>query len=91
MKNQDRAVVQQGRKALLVSKVPLAALSASPAGPIAYRAGSPGGKRQFVWYDRTGREVNRLGSPHTFGPSYASVAPDNRRAAVRRAQEIGLL
>jgi acyl dehydratase len=32
VKNQNGALVQQGRKALLVSKVPLAALSASTSG-----------------------------------------------------------
>ena len=62
----------------------IAALSASVAGPIAYRTGSPAGKRQFVWFDRQGREVRRLWSPHAFGPSYASISPDERRLAVQR-------
>jgi Tol biopolymer transport system component len=62
----------------------IAALSASTAGPIAYRTGSPGGKRQFVWFDRAGQELGRIGNPHSFGPSYASMSPDNRRLAVQR-------
>ena len=62
----------------------IAALSASVAGPIAYRTGSPAGKRQFVWFDRQGSQVRRLWSPHTFGPSYASMSPDERRLAVQR-------
>src|SRR5262249_43292267 len=57
----------------------VAALSGSAAGTIAYRTGSPGGKRQFVWFDRKGREVAKLGSRHGFGPSYASISPDGRR------------
>jgi Tol biopolymer transport system component len=66
------------------TRAEIAALSTSAAGPIAYRTGSPGGKRQFVWFDRAGRELARVGSPHSFGPSYASMAPDNRRVAVQR-------
>lgn len=62
----------------------IAALSASVAGPIAYRTGSPGGKRQFVWFDRQGNPVRRVWSPHAFGPSYASISPDERRLAVQR-------
>jgi Tol biopolymer transport system component len=66
------------------TRAEIAALSASAAGPIAYRTGSPGGKRQFVWFDRAGRELTRVGSPHSFGPSYLSMAPDGRRIAVQR-------
>lgn len=62
----------------------IAALSTSAAGPIAYRTGPSGGKRQLVWLDRSGREVGRLGDPHGFGPSYAAISPDNRRLAVQR-------
>jgi Tol biopolymer transport system component len=66
------------------TRAEIAALSASPAGPIVYRSGSPGGKRQFVWFDRDGRELTRVGSPHDFGPSYLAIAPDGRRLAVQR-------
>ena len=62
----------------------IAALAAAPSGLIAYRTGSAGGKRQFIWFDRNGREIRRLGSPHGFGPSYASMSPDGRRLAVQR-------
>jgi Tol biopolymer transport system component len=68
------------------TRAEIAALSASAAGPIAYRTGSPGGKRQFVWFDRAGRELMRVGSPHSFGPSYLSMAPDSRRIAVQRTE-----
>ena len=66
------------------TRAEIAAVSASMAGPIAYRTGSSGGKRQFIWFDREGREVARIGNPHSFGPSYASMSPDNRRLAVQR-------
>jgi dipeptidyl aminopeptidase/acylaminoacyl peptidase len=62
----------------------IAALSASAAGPIAYRTGSPGGKRLFVWFDRSGRKIVTLGPGEGFGPSYASVSPDGRRLALQR-------
>jgi dipeptidyl aminopeptidase/acylaminoacyl peptidase len=62
----------------------IAALSGSAPGLIAYRTGSPGGKRQFVWFDRSGRELARLGPPHSFGPPYATISPDHRQLAVQR-------
>ena len=62
----------------------IGALSASAAGPIAYRTGRSGGMRQFVWFDRSGKEVGRLGNPDTFGPAYPSSSPDTRVLAVQR-------
>jgi dipeptidyl aminopeptidase/acylaminoacyl peptidase len=64
-----------------------AAISASAAGPIAYRTGSSGGKRQLVWIDRDGKEVAKIGEAHDFGPSYLSLSPDGRQAAVQRGVE----
>jgi Tol biopolymer transport system component len=63
----------------------IAALSASAAGPIIYRSGSSGGKRQFVWFDRHGNVVQRLGEPENAGPGYPSLSPDGRHVAVQRA------
>jgi Tol biopolymer transport system component len=89
--NQDRLILD-GDPAPVAEHVTsgtraeIGALSASAAGRIAYRTGSPGGKRQFVWFDRAGRELTRLGSPHNFGPSYLSLAPDGRRLAVQRTE-----
>jgi Tol biopolymer transport system component len=62
----------------------LGAISVSASGLIAYRTGSPGGKRQFVWFDRSGRELARLGDPHSFGPAYSAMSPDSRHLAVQR-------
>ncbi len=62
----------------------LAAVSASSAGPIAYRAGSGSGQRQFVWFDRSGREIGRVGGPDASTPINPSLSPDGRRVAVRR-------
>jgi Tol biopolymer transport system component len=62
----------------------IAALSASAAGPIIYRSGSSGGKRQFVWFDRHGVVLQRLGVPESAGPGYPSLSPDGRHAVVQR-------
>jgi eukaryotic-like serine/threonine-protein kinase len=61
-----------------------AAISASAAGPIAYRTGSSGGKRQLVWIDRTGKEVGKIGEAHDFGPAYLSMSPNGQQLAVQR-------
>jgi len=61
---------------------PLAALSASAAGPIVYRTPLGGGdQRQFVWIDRSGKEVNKVVYPDTAGIG-PSLSPDGRRIAV---------
>lgn len=62
----------------------IAALSASAAGPIAYRTGRSGGMRQFVWFDRAGKEAGKVGNAGTFGPAYPSSSPDDRVLAVQR-------
>ena len=62
----------------------IAAFSAS-AETIAYRTVRSAGRRQFVWVDRNGTELSRVGSPEAVGPSYASLSPDGRRLAVQRS------
>jgi Tol biopolymer transport system component len=64
----------------------VAALAAA-ADTVVYRRGSAAIKRQFIWFDRTGREVSRIGSPAALGPSYASLSPDGRRVAVQRSRD----
>jgi serine/threonine protein kinase len=59
-------------------------LSASPAGPIAYRTGSPdSAQAQFVWVDRSGRELDKVVYPNAaaLGPA---LSHDGRRIAVYR-------
>jgi hypothetical protein len=62
----------------------LPAISASATGTIVYRTGSAGGQRQFIWLDRAGKELSRIGTPETHGPSYGSISPDRRRLAMQR-------
>jgi Tol biopolymer transport system component len=56
-----------------------AAVSASLAGPIIYRTGSVGGRRQFVWIDRSGKEISRAGDP--LDASSISISRDGGRVA----------
>ena len=59
------------------------AVSASVSGPIIYRPGSGGGRRRFVWVDRTGKELATPGEPHDgINPS---LSQDERRVAVNWA------
>jgi serine/threonine protein kinase len=57
-------------------------LSASAAGPIAYRTGDSG-QRQLLWVDRTGHEISKEVYPDTsaLGPA---ISADGRRIAVYR-------
>src|SRR5262245_40366881 len=61
---------------------PLVALSASAAGPFVYRSGS-GVQQRFAWFDRSGKEIGKVGpgSLDAIGPS---LSPDDRRIALFR-------
>jgi Tol biopolymer transport system component len=58
-----------------------AAVSASDTAAIAYRTGSAGGARQFIWFDRSGREINKVGDRGGLTPS---MSPDGRLIALSR-------
>jgi Tol biopolymer transport system component len=60
-------------------------LSASAAGPIVYRAGQAGGlQRQFVWFDRSGKEIGKVGAVDDANPLTGPMSPDGRRIALIR-------
>jgi len=61
-----------------------AGLSASAAGPLVYRAGLTSGQRQFIWFDRSGREIGKVGDPDSASPANPSPSPDGRRIAINR-------
>jgi Tol biopolymer transport system component len=67
----------------LSNRVP--AVSVSAVGPIAFRAGARGADRQFVWVDRSGKELQPV-SPPDAAPGLLSPAlsPDGRRVALSR-------
>jgi Tol biopolymer transport system component len=61
------------------------ALSASAAGSIVYRGGQTAGvQRQFVWFDRSGKEIGKLGAADDANPQSVSMSPDGRRIVLNR-------
>jgi serine/threonine protein kinase/Tol biopolymer transport system component len=62
----------------------VAAVSSSPAGLIAYRTGESVGRRQFLWLDRSGKQVGHAGDPDTENPYNPELSPDGRRLALNR-------
>jgi Tol biopolymer transport system component len=62
----------------------LAAVSAAP-GRLAFRTGTGVAQRQFVWFDRTGREVEKIGTADDGNPLSPSLSPDGRFIAVHRS------
>jgi Tol biopolymer transport system component len=78
----DPVSVAEGIAVSAESGVP--ALTASSAGALAFRAGDAGGRRQFVWFNRAGHELSRVGPAESAGPAYAAISPDHRRLAVQR-------
>ncbi len=61
-----------------------AALSASGAGVIAVRLGPAGEQRQFVWFDRSGKELETVAGSNIGGPFHFSPSPDGRSLAIGR-------
>jgi eukaryotic-like serine/threonine-protein kinase len=60
------------------------ALSSSAAGPVVYRAGVGRAQRQYIWFDRTGKEIGTVGEPNDAGPGNPALSPDSRRVATNR-------
>jgi Tol biopolymer transport system component len=64
-----------------------AAITASAAGPIAYRPGGASGQRQLTWFDRTGRKVGEIGIADTTALLNPELSPDGRSVALNRTVE----
>jgi Tol biopolymer transport system component len=62
----------------------VAAVSGSSTGIVIYRAGSAAGRRQFLWFDRSGKEIGRVGDPDSADPLDPSLSPDGQRVALHR-------
>jgi serine/threonine protein kinase len=71
-----------GRAELVAEGV--AAFSVSDAGPIVYRTTAAPIRRQFVWYDRTGRSLGSVGDPDAGEPGDPDLSPDGRYIAMSR-------
>jgi Tol biopolymer transport system component len=63
--------------------ISLASLAASPSGAIAYAANGVQ-SAQFVWFDRTGTQIEAIGQPERMAMAMPSLSPDERRIAFSR-------
>ncbi len=60
-------------------------VSVSRAGAVVFRGRSAGAERQFIWFDRSGREIEKVGDPGRIGQP--SLSPDGQRIAFYRGGE----
>jgi hypothetical protein len=62
-----------------------AALGVSNAGVVAFRTAAATTRRQFVWYDRSGKVVGRVGEPDDHRGWSPRLSPDESTVAVHRS------
>jgi Tol biopolymer transport system component len=62
-------------------------VSASAAGLIAHRTGAGVSSQQFVWVDRFGTELEKVGTSDVFRPANPALSPDGRRVVLDRTLE----
>jgi Tol biopolymer transport system component len=65
----------------------VAAVTASPAGPVAYRTGGASGQRQLTWVDRSGKKLDVVGAPDVASLFNPEMSPDARWVAYNRTVE----
>ena len=53
-------------------------------GTIAWRNGAGGGRRQLIWFNRSGQNLGPLGAPDDSNMRDPSLSPDGKRAAIAR-------
>jgi Tol biopolymer transport system component len=58
--------------------------SVSPSGMIAWRAGGGEGKRQLIWFIRSGRNTGAWGAADEATPRFPELSPDGKRVAISR-------
>jgi eukaryotic-like serine/threonine-protein kinase len=63
----------------------VAALSAATSGRIAYRTGTAVSDRQFIWFDRSGNPVTKVGGPINGNPLSPTLSSDQRHLAFHRS------
>jgi Tol biopolymer transport system component len=61
----------------------IGAFSVSATGTVAHRSSGPG-RRQLVWFDRTGRQVGVAGATDEYSLQYPELASNGRRIAIDR-------
>jgi Tol biopolymer transport system component len=65
-------------------------VSTSASGTLAYRTVTETAQRQLVWFDRSGREVGRVGVAEA-ALNNPELSPDGQRVAVQRSGDIWLI
>ena len=58
--------------------------SVSDTGTIAYRTATVEPRRQFAWFDRSGRQMSTVGAPDDASPTSPSLSPDGQQLALHR-------
>jgi len=75
--------VPVAEQVLTLTQPRLSALSVSATGTIIYRTGTAvAAQRQFIWFDRSGKEIERVGS---FATTQWSLSPDGHRLVMTLA------
>ncbi len=67
-----------------VPSSPNPGISVSRAGSIAYRTSSPDAQSQFVWFDRSGKEISRVGDLVSTSLSDPSLSADGQHVVLYR-------
>jgi serine/threonine protein kinase len=62
-------------------------VSVSATGLIAHRTGAGFSGQQFVWLDRSGTELEKVGTSDVFRPADPALSPDGRRVVLQRTLE----
>jgi Tol biopolymer transport system component len=65
----------------------IAAITASAAGPWAYRTGGGGGQRRLIWMDRSGKELGAVAVADTTSLFNPELSPNDLSVAVNRTVE----
>ena len=60
---------------LFSGAVNISALSSSDAGSIVYRTSAASDERQFLWFDRSGKEMGKVGERDTATPANPQCRP----------------
>ncbi|MGH9785508.1 MAG: TolB family protein, partial [Terriglobia bacterium] len=63
------------------------AVSISENGILVYQTGGGSREQQLVWYDRTGKELEKVGAPHRFFG--LALSPDEKTVALARGEATG--
>jgi len=80
----NAAVIAQG---VSVDAFGAAAISASATQAIAFRLGAASRQRQFVWFDRSGAQLEVVATPDAGNPLNPALSPDGRVVALNRSTE----